>query len=85
MADPMKEQRVAAIVHEIHQLLAAADDLDEEAKEALRTAADEIDSRLEDESTLDTLRERIERFEGEHPTLTEAVRRLVNQLSDLGI
>lgn len=85
MADPVKEQRVAALVQEIHQLLESAEDLDEASKDALRSAADDIDATLEDESALDALRERIERFEGEHPTLTEAVRRLVNQLSEMGI
>ncbi len=78
-------ERVATLVAELHQLLASSDELDEASREALRAAADEIDETLEGDSTLGALRERIERFEGSHPTLTEAVRRLVDQLAEMGI
>jgi predicted nuclease with TOPRIM domain len=77
--------RVSALVRELHQLLESAEDLDAESQGALRAAAEEIDETLEGNSTLDALRNRIERFEGSHPTLTEAVRRLVDQLAEMGI
>jgi predicted nuclease with TOPRIM domain len=77
--------RVSELVRELHQLLESAEDLDAESRGALRAAAEEIDETLEGNSTLDALRDRIERFEGSHPTLTEAVRRLVDQLAEMGI
>jgi predicted nuclease with TOPRIM domain len=77
--------RVNALVRELHQLLESAEELDAESRGALRAAAEEIDETLEGNSTLDALRNRIERFEGSHPTLTEAVRRLVDQLAEMGI
>lgn len=85
MAGERSRARVAALVRELHQVLESAHDLDDQSREALREAADEIDETLEGDSTLDALRERLARFEGSHPTLTEAVRRLVDQLSDMGI
>ena len=36
-------------------------------------------------SQFSLVRERIERFEGAHPRLTDVVRRLVDQLSEMGI
>jgi predicted nuclease with TOPRIM domain len=89
MADT--KQRVTELVDELHRVLESADDLDDHSREALRSAASDIRISLAaeggeaDESPLDALRERLERFEGEHPTLTEAVRRLVDQLADMGI
>jgi len=85
MADPATAERVTRLVRELHQLLESADDLDNGSRDALRNAADEIEETLEGETTLDALRERIERFEGSHPRLTEAVRRVVDQLAEMGI
>jgi uncharacterized protein (UPF0335 family) len=81
-------KKLAALVEDLHRLLESARDLDDEAREALRAAATEIQEALERGSAasqIDALRARIERFEGEHPRLTEAVRRLVDQLSEMGI
>ena len=85
MASEGSQARVSALLKELHQVLASADDLDDSSKEALLDAAEQIEETLEGETTLDALRERIARFEGSHPTLTEAVRRVVDQLSDMGI
>ncbi len=84
-ADEGAQARVTALLKELRQVLESADDLDETSKEALRDAAEQIEETLEGETTLDALRERIARFEGSHPTLTEAVRRVVDQLADMGI
>ncbi len=83
------DRRLTAVLEELRELLEGADDLDASAREALGGAAAEIQSALDsDEETgsqLSALRERIERFEGDHPRLTEVVRRLVDQLSEMGI
>jgi hypothetical protein len=85
MADPGAAERVTALVQELHQVLESADDLDDSSKNALRSAAGEIEETLEGDSTLGAIRDRIERFEESHPTLTEAVRRVVDQLAEMGI
>lgn len=81
--------KLATVLGELHELLESADDLDAGARDALRDAAGEINDALDSDdgigAPLDALRERIERFEGDHPTLTEAVRRLVDQLAEMGI
>ena len=81
--------KLATVLDELHELLESAEDLDAPARDALRGAASEIQAALESDagarSQLDALRARIERFEGDHPRLTEAVRRLVDQLSEMGI
>ena len=88
----MPERSLSAILDELHELLEGADDLDAEARDALRDAATEIRSavdqgldRQEESGQLAGLRARIERFETSHPTLTETLRRLVDQLSEMGI
>ena len=83
------DQKLTAVLEELRGLLAGADDLDASARDALVGAASEIQSALDsDEETgsqLSALRERIERFEGDHPRITDGVRRLVDQLSEMGI
>ena len=79
-------RKVTALLDELHQVLESAEDLDDASRDALRAAAGEIQATLDDEgSSLDLLRERLERFEESHPTLTEAVRRVVDQLAEMGI
>ncbi len=88
----MPERSLSAILDELHELLEGADDLDAEAKDALRDAATEIRSAVDqgldrqgESGQLAGLRARIERFETSHPRLTETLRRLVDQLSEMGI
>ena len=45
---------------------------------------DKVADQISD-AVLDAMQDRIARFKGDHPTLTEAVRRVINQLSDMGI
>ena len=79
--------RLATILDELHAELESAHDLDDASRDALRAAAAEIKESLGADrgSQLDALRERIERFEGSHPRITEVLRRLVDQLSEMGI
>ena len=86
----MPERSLRKILDELSELLEGGEELDEEAREALREAAGEIESALESkdfslESQLAALRQRLGRFESSHPRITEIVRRLVDQLSEMGI
>ena len=65
-------------------------DLDDDERDAVRDAASDLEDALEGEehgidAVLDAMQDRIARFKGDHPTLTEAVRRVINQPSDMGI
>jgi len=86
---PDADRDLTEVLQELHELLESAHDLGEPEREALRDAASEIDAALDDDAglgaPLEALRTRIERFETEHPRLTEAVRRLIDQLADMGI
>ena len=88
----MPERSVSTVLDELHELLERAEDLDAGDRDALRTAATEIRSAVDrgldgeqDSGQLAGLRSRIERFETSHPTLTETLRRLIDQLSEMGI
>lgn len=87
MSDREAAERLRGILGELHQVLESAEDLDDSSRDALRGAVDEIQSALDadGDSQLAGLRERIEHFEGSHPRLTEVVRRIVDQLSEMGI
>jgi chaperonin cofactor prefoldin len=86
MADEGSTQRVTTLLDELHQVLESAEDLDDAAKKALRSAAGEIRSTLDHEgSSLDALRERVEQLEQSHPTLREILRRVMDQLAEMGI
>jgi predicted nuclease with TOPRIM domain len=86
----MPERSLRKILDELGELLEDPEELDEESRQALRDAAGEIESALESkdfslEAPLAALRERIGRFETSHPRITETIRRLVDQLSEMGI
>ena len=85
----MPERKLTKIVEELTDRLDGVEDVDAESRDALLEAASRIQNALaSDEPTgslLTGLRERLERFEGEHPTITETVRRLVDQLAEMGI
>ena len=90
MSDPDSARRLRTLLGELHEVLESTRDLDASSRDALRDAASQIQSTLDAEGPdasdqLDALRERIERFGGSHPALTEAVRRLVDQLAEMGI
>jgi hypothetical protein len=86
----MPERSLRKILDELTELLEDPTELDEESRNALREAAGEIESALESKdfslaAPLAALRQRIGRFETSHPRITETVRRLVDQLSEMGI
>jgi ABC-type transporter Mla subunit MlaD len=79
-------------IDELREALEAPDDLDEELRAELRSAAEEILEALDpdhERQLSGSLRERLtntlERFEKSHPKITETVGRLADALSDMGI
>jgi hypothetical protein len=79
-------------IDELRDALEAPDDLDEELRAELRSAAEEILEALDpdhERQLSGSLRERLtntlERFEKSHPKITETVGRLADALSDMGI
>jgi hypothetical protein len=85
----MTESRLTGIVEELAGHLDEIEDLDANSRESLLAATSAIREALASEeptgSLLEGMRERLDRFEGDHPTLTETVRRLVDQLAEMGI
>jgi len=81
------------ILDELHEALEASDDLGEEVREQLRSAAREIQQTIGDDgsgagapqSLGDRLNDALESFEGKHPKLTGIVGRIADALSDMGI
>ena len=87
MSDHEAGDRLRGILGELHQILESTEDLEESSRAALRGAVAEIQGALDAGGTpqLVGVRERIEHFEGSHPRLTEVVRRIVDQLAEMGI
>ena len=90
MSDPSSSLK--EIIDELREALDAPDDLDEDLRAELRSAAEEILEALDPEherelsSTLrDRLTSSLERFEKSYPRLTGTIGRLADALSDLGI
>jgi hypothetical protein len=90
MANP--ESSLKESLDELREALEAPDDLDEELRAELRSAAEEILEALDPDHERElsgSLRERLtntlERFEKSHPKITETVGRLADALSDMGI
>ncbi|MGH0036958.1 MAG: DUF4404 family protein [Myxococcota bacterium] len=88
----MPERTLRKIVAELHERLERSPELDPETQGALRRAADEINETLDEQGAnglAGELRARLSdaltRFEGSHPKLTESVKRLVDQLAEMGI
>jgi len=85
------DRAVDEILTELHEALEASDgEIGEEARQELRTAAAEIREAIEaGDEVPDSLRgklsDAIERFEEQHPTLTNIVGRVADALADMGI
>jgi hypothetical protein len=79
-------------IDELREALEAPDDLDEALRTELRSAAEEILEALDpdhERELSNSLGERLtgtlERFEKDHPRLTEIIGRVADALSDMGI
>jgi hypothetical protein len=90
MSNP--EPSLKETLDELREALEAPDDLDEELRAELRSAAQEILEALDPDHERElsgSLRERLtnalESFEKSHPKITETVGRLADALSDMGI
>jgi ABC-type transporter Mla subunit MlaD len=90
MSDPGSSLK--EIIDELREALDAPNDLDEDLRAELRSAAEEILEALDPEharelssSLRDRLTSSLERFEKSYPRLTDTIGRLADALSDLGI
>jgi len=90
MSDPGSSLK--EIIDELREALDAPDDLDEDLRIELRSAAEEILEALDPEherelssSLRDRLTNSLEGFEKSYPRITAAIGRLADALSDLGI
>ena len=87
----MPERDLRPLLEKLHAELQRTGDLDDASRDLLREVEDEIQQALErsgeahPESFTDRLRETVDRFERTHPTLTEAVGRVLDQLAKMGI
>ncbi len=86
----MPEPPLRAVLEELHTQLEASEPLDPSLRDELRRAVADIESHLDPEAEdHPTLGERlsglVERFEGTHPRLAEALGRVLNGIAELGI
>jgi len=90
----MPENELNVRLQKLHDELAAADKLDEETRENLRTLLVDIEKLLDqgcdgfqegESSLIRSLDEHIRQLETEHPSLSSAVQQIVDGLSSLGI
>jgi alkanesulfonate monooxygenase SsuD/methylene tetrahydromethanopterin reductase-like flavin-dependent oxidoreductase (luciferase family) len=84
--------RLASTLAELQEELHQIEGLDEETRNLLRTAADEIEQKLRSDSLVAepaTVREQFEAqitaFEASHPRLTAILSRVVDSLAQLGV
>jgi len=80
------------ILEELHRRLEQSPEVDEETRSALRRTAEDIRDVLDETGPAglggevrERLADALARFEGSHPLLTESVKRLVDQLAEMGI
>ena len=90
MSNP--EPPLSEVIDELREALEAPDDLDEELRAELRSAAEEILEALDPDherelsrSLGDRLTNTLERFEKDYPRLTGIIGRVADALSDMGI
>ena len=90
----MPETRLRTTLEELQRTLEAPDAVDAESRQLLGELVEDIQAVLArapeeredaDPSLLDRLAEMARRFEKSHPSLTAAVGRVANALSNLGI
>lgn len=88
----MERQHLHERLEELHVALRDAEAVDPESRELLRQLLDDIRGVLErepgepqEESLTAKLRDAVDAFEGEHPTLTAAAGRVIDALAKMGI
>ncbi len=90
----MSDAELRETLAELHAQLEEAEPLDAGLREELRRAVAEIEAHLGETSESGaggggSFRERlsqiVERFEGNHPRITESVNRVIHGLAELGI
>jgi hypothetical protein len=87
-----EQQRLRQLLEKLQAELQRAHGLDDRSRELLGSALSDIEDLLEraeggkrPESITERLREAVGAFEETHPTLTEAIGRVVDTLSKMGI
>jgi hypothetical protein len=87
----MPSDHLRDLLEALHEELRRTAAVDERSRALLREVDDEIRDALartghpQSESFVERLRETVDRFEGTHPRLTEAVTRVLDSLVSLGI
>jgi hypothetical protein len=87
----MASQHLRELLEALHAELRRTDAVDDRSRELLRAVDGDIQEALqrageaEPESLVERLRETVDRFEGTHPALTEAVGRVLDSLVKMGI
>lgn len=87
----MASEHLRELLEALHAELRRTDAVDEPARDLLREVENDIQQALEraggaePESLVERLRETVDRFEGTHPALTEAVSRVLDSLVKMGI
>ena len=86
----MSPDQLRTLLEALHAELRRTDAVDERSRDLLRAVDGDIRQALErtgeqPESLTERLRETLERFEGTHPQLSEAVGRVLDALVQMGI
>jgi len=86
----MSPDQLRTLLEALHAELRRTDAVDDRSRDLLRAVEGDIRQALErsdeqPESLAERLRETLERFEGTHPQLSEAVGRVLDALVQMGI
>ena len=87
----MPPDHLRELLEALHAELRRTDAVDDRSRALLREVDDDIQNALarsasgQNESLVERLRETVDRFEGTHPALTEAVTRVLDSLVNMGI
>jgi Domain of unknown function (DUF4404) len=87
----MPSDHLRELLEELHAELRRTEAVDDRSRALLREVDSVIQSALartgsaQSESLIERLRETVDRFEGTHPALTEAVTRVLDSLVSMGI
>jgi hypothetical protein len=87
----MASEHLRDLLEALHAELRRTDAVDDHSRDLLRAVEGDIQEALErtgngePESLVERLRETVDRFEGTHPALTEAVSRVLDSLVKMGI